>query len=135
MARRPLAQISRRATASALAGKSAAVTAPGVVAQFGDDQPLPVEIDRHVIDASADMGERNLAFEPQGLGFFGAGRRRAEPAEQAEQDRSGAKPTSPKGFHPRHWETTPVLSKAARIPLAKARASSCAQKCMKKRRG
>jgi hypothetical protein len=36
-----------------------------VVAELGDEQPTAIEIDRHVIDASAHRAERDLAFELQ----------------------------------------------------------------------
>jgi hypothetical protein len=40
--------------------------ADGVVAQFGNEQPLPFRIDGHVIDPAADIAERDLGFQCQG---------------------------------------------------------------------
>ena len=34
-----------------------------VIAKFGDEQPLPLHIDRHVIDAAAHIAEQNFGFE------------------------------------------------------------------------
>jgi hypothetical protein len=38
-----------------------------VVAEFGDEQPLMRDIDRHVIDASAHRTKGNLTIKPQKL--------------------------------------------------------------------
>jgi hypothetical protein len=35
----------------------------GIVAQFGNEQPLSFQIDCHVVDPATDVAERNLAFE------------------------------------------------------------------------
>ena len=36
-----------------------------VVAQFGDEQALAREIDRHVVYSAGYIAERNLGFQPQ----------------------------------------------------------------------
>ena len=40
----------------------------GVVAEFGNEEPLPRQINRHVIDSAAHFAEGNLGFELQRLG-------------------------------------------------------------------
>jgi hypothetical protein len=41
--------------------------ADAVVSQFGDEQPLAREVDRHVIDPAGHVAQRNLGLEPQCL--------------------------------------------------------------------
>ena len=40
----------------------------GVVAEFGNEEPLPHQINRHVINSAAHFAEGNLGFELQRLG-------------------------------------------------------------------
>jgi hypothetical protein len=35
----------------------------GVVTQFGDEQSLPPQVNGHVIDAAADVAQRDFGFE------------------------------------------------------------------------
>ena len=39
----------------------------GVVAELGNEEPLPRQINRHVIDSAAHFAERNFGFELQRL--------------------------------------------------------------------
>ncbi len=52
----------------------------GVIAELGDEQPVANGIDGHVIDPAADVSERDLGFQTQGLrvGRLRAGLDRAQ---------------------------------------------------------
>ena len=46
-----------------------------VVAQFGHEQPLPFQIDRHVVDTAGDIAERNFRFDLERRRFRRLGNR------------------------------------------------------------
>jgi hypothetical protein len=39
--------------------------ADAVISKFGDEQPLPLQIDRHVVDAAPYVAQQDLGFELQ----------------------------------------------------------------------
>jgi len=49
----------------------------GIIAQFGNEQALPLQINRHVVDPATDVAKRNLGFELQRSRVQGLGRRLA----------------------------------------------------------
>lgn len=46
----------------------------GAIAQLGNEQPMTIEVDRQVIDASIDVAERDLRFEAQREALLSASR-------------------------------------------------------------
>src|SRR5882757_7312105 len=117
--------------------------AHAVVAEFGHEQKLPIGVESKVIDAARHGAERDLCLEHQGRRVLGPTRRRKEQADQGRQHRHALHCRLPvigpaiDGIYcgPATYFLASTLSSAARSPVASLRASSLAQKCMKKTRG
>src|SRR5260370_26135023 len=100
--------------------------ANGVVTQFGNEQPLALEVDGEMVDTTGDRPQRDFCLQLQGCS-----RRLGSPADRQcdhrrDQHRANRHP------YPLAIAT---CDSAALSPCASFPASSFAQKCMKKRRG
>src|SRR5216684_3639796 len=59
--------------------------ADAVIAEFGHEKSLPLQIDRHVIDPAAHIAERDLGFKLQGSRISRSGRQ-YRPGQHREAD-------------------------------------------------